>query len=108
MNCLTCKGACCESFSVELPKLIFGEARTWVEHHATKIEEGENTSVLSLECRCTKLTKDGLCSIYDDRPLICEFFIAGSKDCLDTVKARRTKEEFLAIREEGDPDYESI
>ena len=98
MNCKICRGACCEEFSTELamfpPKpASWDDARYWFTLHATKVEAARFT----FECRCTKLTSEGRCSIYEDRPLICELFIPGSIECLETVRRRRTPEEFTLI-----------
>ena len=59
---------------------------------------------VSLNCRCTALTAEGACSIYEARPELCRTYPAGGPACLDVVRARRTAEEYAAIREEGDPE----
>lgn len=77
------------------------DAQRWLELHATV----KNFSPqLTFECRCTMLTVEGRCAIWEDRPLVCELFIAGSKACLDTVRQRRSVEDFQRIREEDDPE----
>lgn len=75
------------------------DSKRWLELHATV--DGPK---LTFECRCTKLTSEGLCSIYDDRPMICELFIPSSRACLDAVKVRRTPENYQLIRGEDDPE----
>lgn len=109
MNCLECKGACCESFALpkaSLPLALGREAadpdtRRWLELHATQDWEPE---YVSLECRCTMLGADGLCKTYDTRPLMCRVFAPGCRECLETVRLRRTPEQYAAIREAGDPE----
>ncbi len=101
MNCLVCRGACCESFSTELTmQPPSADATRWIQLHAVRVEEDR----LTFECRCTKLTSDGLCSIWEDRPMICELYVAGSRECLTTVKERRTVEQYQQIRGEDDPE----
>lgn len=101
MKCKVCRGACCETFTAEIymhpPNR---DAQTWLELHATVKDFGPK---LTFECRCTKLTSEGSCSIYEDRPIICELFIRGGKECLETVRTRRTAKEYELIRDEGDP-----
>ncbi len=58
---------------------------------------------LSLECKCSALTAEGRCGIYADRPMVCRVYQPGGADCLKTVKARRTPEQYQEIREDGDP-----
>lgn len=103
MNCLECRGACCEEFTTDMamthgPKYFWPE-RQWLSFHATRVEGAKFT----FEVRCQKLTPEGRCEIWEDRPIICEVFAAGSKPCLDVVRRRRTPEDYLRIREEGDP-----
>ncbi len=101
MNCETCAGACCEEFS--LPGVDVRppgpDERRWLELHGTR-----TGADVRFECRCTALTADGRCSIYSSRPMVCVTFEAGGKDCLDTVKRRRTPEQYAAIRGAGDPE----
>lgn len=101
MRCDVCRGGCCESFSLPSSDIRppHADARHWLELHATR--EGES---LSFECRCTKLTTEGRCSIYAERPFVCAIFRAGGKECLSVVRKRRTPEQYAAIREEGDPE----
>ena len=106
MNCKVCKGACCESFSMEVEMRPSNkDGQRWLELHAIKVEEQLIINRLTFECRCTKLTSEGRCSIWEDRPMICELYIAGGRQCLETVKARRTPEEYSKIRGEDDPEF---
>jgi Fe-S-cluster containining protein len=96
MNCLECKGACCEQLIVPAPKdraamdffrargtAVRGPKRDWVR--------------VILECRCPKLGEDGLCTIYEDRPLICAEYRAGGPACIAAARSRRTPEEYERI-----------
>jgi Fe-S-cluster containining protein len=100
VNCDVCRGACCESFKLSsgilnfLEGALLNEGGRWLRLHATL--EGE------FECRCTALI-DGQCTIYADRPLNCKLYEIGGKDCLSTVKKRRTSIEYGAIRDVDDP-----
>lgn len=101
MDCAVCRGACCETFTAEIymhPPMA--DAQRWLELHATVENFGTK---LTFECRCTKLTSEGRCGIWDDRPMVCELFIAGGRQCLDTVKARRTPAQYQLIRGADDP-----
>jgi Fe-S-cluster containining protein len=101
MKCLECHGACCEDLGLEInPQTIPTHVLEWIKHHASRIED----QLLIFEVRCTKLTSDGLCSIYEDRPLICATFPPGSEACLNTVKRRRTIEDYQRIRDQEDPE----
>ena len=101
MDCAVCRGACCESFTAEIymhpPNR---DAQRWLELHATVENFGPK---LTFECRCTALTSEGRCSIWEQRPMICELFIAGGRQCLDTVRKRRTPAQYQLIRGADDP-----
>lgn len=99
MNCLECKGACCETFEIPAEPGPLDDASRWLALHATPTA-GDH---LSFECRCTALGADGRCTIYHLRPQVCRTYEPGGVDCLRTVKARRSPEEFQKIRGEEDP-----
>ncbi len=106
MNCLECKGACCEWLGVHVP--AFAGLGGTVEFLRARGQVDEVSAALDpvfvvLECRCPKLTDEGLCGIYDTRPMVCVDFEPGCPDCLRSVRARRTPEEYQRIRDEGDP-----
>lgn len=58
---------------------------------------------LALRCRCSELTDDGRCGIYDTRPEICKRYEAGGAECLETVRLTRTPAEYERIRDSDDP-----
>ena len=100
MKCSECRGACCESFQIEIPfSPNDPDSKRWIKLHG--VEHGNK---ISFEAKCLELTSDGKCGIWEDRPMICELFIAGGPHCLATVKSRRTPADYERIREEGDPD----
>jgi Fe-S-cluster containining protein len=106
MNCTACRGACCEEFivpaaDVRPPGL---DERRWLELHAVATGNILTGRELRFECRCTKLTAEGRCSVYADRPRTCQTYRAGGPDCLEVVRRRRTPEQYAAIREAGDPE----
>ena len=102
MNCAICRGACCET--IVIPLSADADTNRWVLLHGIS-QGGILSSVkVSLNCRCTALTVEGACSIYEDRPDLCRIYPAGGPACLDVVRVRRTAEEYEAIRDEGDPE----
>lgn len=106
MNCLECRGACCES--ILIPRFpgdgfIVAENNRWLELHGTP--SGTN---VSLEARCTALGDDGLCTIYEDRPLPCVVYPPGEEACLATIRERRTRQDYERIRDAGDPPIEAV
>jgi Fe-S-cluster containining protein len=102
MKCVICRGACCETFTTEIKMFPpMPDATRWLELHAVNID-GEK---LTFDAKCVKLTSAGRCAIWDDRPLICELYIAGGPQCLETVKTRRSPQQYQEIREEGDPQW---
>lgn len=105
MDCQACRGACCESFIIPAADLRppGGDERRWLELHATAAEGFLGRRELSFECRCTALTAEGRCGIYGERPKVCRDYRPGGWDCLATVKARRTPEEYQRIRGPLDP-----
>lgn len=77
------------------------ESNRWLELHGTKRDDGR----VELECRCSKLGDDGLCTIYETRPLPCVVYPPGGEDCIDTLRVRRTPEQYQRIRDAGDPAF---
>jgi len=77
------------------------DALTWLMLHGQTITEG--TIRLRFACRCTALTREGSCDIYNDRPQVCQDMPVGGTDCLGYVRDRRTPEEYALIRDNDDP-----
>ena len=82
------------------PNHIISEINRWLSYHGN-IVEGKG---IELETPCQKLTKEGSCGVYETRPLPCMSYIAGGEDCLETVRTRRTPEEYRLIRDDNDPE----
>jgi len=86
--CETCRGACCEMFSIPLEdfrKLNYSEdAMQWLGVRGVEFEGS-----LLFEARCRMLTTDGRCSIYATRPQICRDWEENGADCRAVVRARR-------------------
>lgn len=113
--CFRCRGACCEEFFVRsehdlvVPSSDHNkDINRWFKLHGTKkvavVQATSDTkivvhneSLIHFECKCTKLTGNGKCSIYETRPDICKALEAGSDECLSVVRRRRTEWEYEYI-----------
>ena len=102
MNCAECRGACCEEMALrEVDVRIHADALRWLRLHS---DPAANTrGWLTFEVRCGALSQDGRCNVYEDRPAMCRYYPAGGQDCLDTVKRRRTADDYRRIRGPEDP-----
>jgi Fe-S-cluster containining protein len=80
--CELCKGACCETFILEL-KLVNSDFYTWLAYHGKATESG-----VMFDAPCKHLT-DGRCGIYEDRPNICRVYVVGNEHCLRAIEERR-------------------
>lgn len=98
MRCDACRGACCETFILPASDLLDDDVSRWLALHASRRQ-----NLLEFDCRCTKLTAEGRCGIYEDRPSLCRTFAVGGSACLDAVRRRRTPEQYQLIRDDGDP-----
>ena len=106
MKCQECKGACCEVF--ELPYTDIqppgADEFRWITLHGpTIIEPITSEAFIRFECKCNALADDGLCTIYDERPNVCQDMPVGGLDCLGYVRDRRTPEQYKLIRDDDDP-----
>lgn len=100
MNCERCRGACCETLTVGIDtSQLPPDTARWVRLHASSYDTEQTT----FAAPCTELDAVGRCRIYADRPDICRNFAVGSRDCLKTVRLRRTALDYQQIRDEGDP-----
>lgn len=77
--CVYCKGACCKSLTLDLSRFP-ADAIRWAAFHG-ELEEDR----VRFRCKCQML-KNGLCSIYDNRPTICKDFAVGSRGCIEAIK----------------------
>jgi Fe-S-cluster containining protein len=102
-DCMKCRGACCESLvfprqGLSQTTAAFMEVRCG---RTVWLRPGEKG--FEIETRCPHLTDDGLCAIHEDRPMVCEFYVAGGEACIETVKRRRAHlmDEILGIKKRG-------
>ena len=101
MDCLVCRGACCETFWLKIDDVPAPTADVgrWVLLHGHP-----RPDAAEFDCRCLELTAEGLCRIYGGRPAVCRDARPGAADCLEAVKARRTAAQYQRIREAEDPE----
>lgn len=92
--CAVCPvpGMCCKEFSLFRGTEIMFPLETWqkdaeeylLRHNLPfkpiKIEQvlGRNPYYVTLRYSCPKLTPEGRCGIYQDRPEVCRKFVPGS------------------------------
>ena len=79
--CEICRGACCESIVFVVPDTDEGR---WLSLHGKLIGGGK----AQIEVACSALVA-GNCSIWKDRPLLCQAYAVGGDACRETVKRRR-------------------
>ncbi len=98
MNCLECRGACCEDILIPVERrLIDDDALDWLETRGRPVYRNGTLAAYAFEARCPLLTTKGLCHIYEARPAICRRYEPGGPDCLETLKRRRTPEQRARI-----------
>ncbi len=99
-DCMVCRGACCETIVIPAQMAIFFDAE-WRRIRGRDVALGACDPRVpdswEIPCACPKLTADGLCGIYDTRPLICRHFEPGSFACLSAIERRRTPEQAKRI-----------
>ena len=98
MNCLECRGACCEQLILPAPS-PFGETADSFDFLAARGDVLKESVIL--DCRCPHLEPDGRCSCYDVRPRFCRDYKAGGPACLAAVRRRRTPEQLRRIKGEA-------
>lgn len=76
-DCMTCRGACCESLLLT-PYLAAQFETEYIETRGKRLDNGW----VELKVRCPKLAHDGMCSIYAVRPLACQNYPVGGSACL--------------------------
>lgn len=106
MNCLVCRGACCEflvlAIGTPTPRVFeFAEAR-----RLPILRVVGPLALVEIDHRCPELTAEGRCAIYheDRRPEVCIEAQPGGTACLQALRRQRTPPEIEAIREPGDPE----
>lgn len=85
--CELCQGACCETWALSPREWGWPEGTCrWLEFH------GKPTSIgVEFGNPCKHLC-NGKCSIYNDRPDVCQVFEVGSKACEHCVRTRRPEQ----------------
>lgn len=91
-DCLKCAGACCEDLVFPVDGLSPATRDFLVIRNGDPVQLTFTAKGIALPCRCRHLTTKGLCGIYEDRPLVCEAYVAGGEACLETLKRRRPVE----------------
>lgn len=99
MNCLECRGACCE----DLAWPVKGLSEATAELLRVRSGQGEVTLVpgvraIVVPCACAHLEASGRCGIYETRPQVCRLYVPGGDACLEVLKRRRTPEQIKRIR----------
>ena len=70
MSCPDRCGDCCQNIKLPLGFIADENDIRWIEYHGIKVENNE----VIINNPCSKLI-DNKCSIYDNRPEICQIFI---------------------------------
>ena len=68
--CSECDGRCCKTVRFELKDF---DHKRWVELHGIKVVEVGVKDYAEFPIPC-KMLKDGLCTIYENRPDLCRRF----------------------------------
>ncbi len=79
-SCEGC-GACCRGWEIEV---------WWSDVVPLRLRKEDRLLGPVMRQRqgaCIALTRDGRCSIYEDRPLVCRDFQRGSEECLRKLGA---------------------
>ena len=83
--CEECGGACCEGFVLNVGALgLSFDVMRWLQLHGQVTGSGTMFDV-----PCKKLTPDGLCGVYDERPGACRKFSPGNPLCLMAIERYR-------------------
>ncbi len=76
ITCEECGGECCRkiAFHIETPKNVidFEDVKWYLYHEGILVYiDNEEDWMVQVPIKCTKLDKDGKCTIYNKRPPIC-------------------------------------
>jgi len=100
-TCRKCGAKCCTYFCFEIDKPDsyeeFEDVRWYLCHEGVTVHVDEGDWYISIENRCKNLASNGLCTIYEDRPLICRGY---SLDNCDFTGAEYGYEEFFQTPEQ--------
>ena len=85
--CALCRGACCEFMRLPVTMLAEGQdAARWASYHGTY---DPSAHTVELNCRCSKLTVDGLCSVQSNKPKMCLDAVVGGPSCVHAIAKNR-------------------
>lgn len=85
-GCSSC-GACCTFITLQVnPQYRDPDIKRWIELHDIKLIEKDGGLFARIGTPCSKLRKDNLCGIYEDRPNVCRSFPASQADIDDLHK----------------------
>lgn len=77
--------ACCEFLVLQVnPAYKSKDVRRWIELHGIKLVEKDGGLFAHIPSPCSKL-KDGMCSIYEDRPDVCRSWPSSQAE-IDNLK----------------------
>ena len=102
MNCLQCRGACCEDLVFPVTGLSQGTFQL-LKLRGDVVRLAEQHEGIAIPAPCKHLSDKGRCRIYHDRPTVCRVYAAGGPACIETLRRRRTPEEYVVIRGSDDP-----
>lgn len=85
----TCEGcgACCRGWGIDVWNADVGV----VPLRLTKVDRFGAREMRQRQGACIALTRDGRCSIYEDRPLARRDFQRGSEECLRKLGTTATR-----------------
>lgn len=97
VSCDKCNALCCKYFCFEIDEPDdydeFENVRWYLCHEGVSVHVDEDGDwYIQIANTCTKLTSDGRCAIYEDRPLICRSY--SGANCEATGNDYGYREEF--------------
>jgi len=96
-----CQARCCRYITIQIDaprlKADFDEISWWLAHENVSVYFHGRRWHVEVQTPCKHLTKDNLCDIYEDRPLVCRCYDSDGCEYPDRPKHDlqfNTKEEF--------------
>ena len=92
-DCVDCKASCCNHVAIGIDKPTsrkeYGHIRWYLSHKNVSVfidhDDGWNVEFAT---PCTHLDENGMCSIYETRPVICREYPADDQYCVyETTQA---------------------
>ena len=86
LPCTDCGATCCRYIAVEIDKPTckrdYDQIRWYLLHENVYVfVDGEGAWYVEFGTGCSKLQKDNLCRIYEERPRICRSYGRGDAEC---------------------------